>query len=119
MAMFAPLYGSTKKKKARLHCRLPSPKDQIKNKKAATIKTQIKAINLVPLEANEALETFLEPSPPIHDEVLVQCFKKSIEQYMVTATTIVWIFFIVLSCTVLLLQNIREENAQDSDYCLP
>jgi Ring finger domain len=92
----------------RLHCRIEGEDEMMK----------IKLSNLVPLEAGSALETFMNASRPIPDEVLVRCLERALVAHGGHTDRADLAHRMHLYQN--LLQKIRDGTAEkDTDYCLP
>jgi hypothetical protein len=114
--------GYDKGEAARLHCRIimeGSNGDGGENNKSKPPPVRVKFSNLVPLEANEALENFMSTSAPMSNEVLAPCLERSIQKHGYGSDRADLNHRIGLYQT--LLEKIRAGGAmlQDTDYCLP
>ncbi|CAB9516394.1 expressed unknown protein [Seminavis robusta] len=94
---------------ARVHCWLISQEEK---KKKLSLKWQ----NLIPLEANQALENFMTASTPIADDILVPCLERAIQKHDHADRPDLMHRLRLYGN---LLQKIRQGTAQDADYCFP
>lgn len=99
--------GFDRNEEARLHCLLADAK------KPLSIKWQ----NLIPLEANQALEHFMAASTPISDDILARCLERAIDKHSFATDRPDLTHRLNLYKG--LLKKIREGTAQTADYCLP
>ena len=100
--------GYDRNEQPRLHCLLLDDANQ----KPIGIKWQ----NLIPLEANQALENFMAANTSIPDEILATCLERAIVKHRASDRPDL---LHRLSLYNGLLQKIRQGTAQDSDYCFP
>lgn len=99
--------GFDRNQETRLHCRIGD------NQKPIAIKLQ----NLIPLEANQALENFMAASTPIANDILASCLKQAIQTHNFQTDRQDLRHRLDLYKD--LLGKINDGTVEDSDFCLP
>jgi hypothetical protein len=99
--------GFDRNEEARLHCKIGNAKKPI----------SVKWQNLIPLEANEALENFMSASAPLSDDILLPCLERAIEEHDFDTDRQDLRHRVNLYKG--LAQKIRDGTTESADYCLP